>query len=78
MLLDLTDDETRALVAHLRRALEYDPFPYAPRPDLLKAILAKLEPPTPQPAPLPPLKGGDAPRHRMTIKRRRGGEVRAR
>ena len=26
MLLDLTDDE---LVAHLRHALEYDPFPYA-------------------------------------------------
>jgi len=28
--------------------------------DPLKAILEKLEPPTPQPEPLPPLKGGDA------------------
>jgi hypothetical protein len=47
MTLDLTEDETAALVAHLRHALEYDPFPYAPRLDPLKAILAKLEPPPP-------------------------------
>ena len=33
MNLDLTDDETRALVAHLKHALEYDPFPFAPRLD---------------------------------------------
>jgi hypothetical protein len=59
--LDLTDDEKAALVAHLRHALEYDPFPYAPRLDPLKAILAKLEPPTPQPEPLPPLKPGMGP-----------------
>jgi hypothetical protein len=39
--LDLTDDEAGALVAHLRHALEYDPFPYAPRLDPMKAILAK-------------------------------------
>jgi len=49
-------------VAHLRHALEYDPFPYAPRLDPLKAILAKLEPPTPQQEPLPPLKPGMGPR----------------
>ena len=35
--------------ADLLDALEYDPFPYAPRLDPLKAILAKLEPPKPQP-----------------------------
>jgi hypothetical protein len=34
--LDLTDDEKLALVAHLRHALEYNPFPYAPRLDPLK------------------------------------------
>jgi hypothetical protein len=45
MTLDLTDDEKAALVAHLRHALEYDPFPFAPRLDPLKAILPKLEPP---------------------------------
>jgi len=56
MMLDLTDDEKLALVAHLRHALEYAPFPYAPRPDPL--IRAKLEP-APQPEPLPPLRPGD-------------------
>jgi hypothetical protein len=44
MTLALTEDETASLVAHLRRAIEYDPFPYAPRLDPLKATLAKLEP----------------------------------
>jgi hypothetical protein len=34
--LDLTDDEKLAPVAHLRHALEYDPFPYAPRLDPAK------------------------------------------
>jgi hypothetical protein len=56
MTLDLTDDETHALVQLLRRAIEYDPFTFAPRLDPLKAILAKLEPSTPQPEKLPPLK----------------------
>jgi hypothetical protein len=31
MVLDLADDEKLGLVAHLRHALEYDPFPYTPR-----------------------------------------------
>jgi hypothetical protein len=61
MVLDFTDDEKLALVAHLRDALEYDPFPYTPRLDPLKAILAKLEPPQPPPEQLPPLKAGMAP-----------------
>lgn len=62
MLLDLTDDEARALVAHLRHALEYDPYPYAPRLDPLKAILAKLEPSKPAAEPPPPLRSGMGPR----------------
>jgi hypothetical protein len=62
MSLDLTDDEKLALVAHLRHALEYDPFPLAPRLDPLKAILAKLEPPTPRPEPRLPLPAGAGPR----------------
>jgi hypothetical protein len=61
--LDLTDDEKAALVAHLRHAVEYDPFPYAPRLDPLKAISATLEPPTPRREPLPPLRPGMAPTH---------------
>jgi len=56
MTLDPTEDEAGALFAHSEHAIDYDPFPYAPRLDPLKAILAKLEPPVPQPEPLPPLK----------------------
>jgi hypothetical protein len=62
MLLDLTKDEKLALVVHLRHALEYDPFPFAPRLDPLKAILAKLDPPAPRAEPLPPIKAGMTPR----------------
>jgi hypothetical protein len=35
MTLDRTDDEKAALVAHLRHALEYEPYPFAPRLDPL-------------------------------------------
>jgi hypothetical protein len=52
MTLDLTDEEARALAKHLRQALDYACYSYAPRLDPLKAILAKLEPPEP----LPPLR----------------------
>lgn len=62
MYLDLSEDEKEALVRLLRHAIDDDPFPHAPRLDPLKAILAKLEPPAPQPAPLPPLKSGMTPR----------------
>jgi hypothetical protein len=44
MTLDLTDAEAHALAKHLRRAIDYDPYPLAPRLTSLKAILAKLEP----------------------------------
>jgi hypothetical protein len=52
--LDLTAAEKEALIALLKRTLEYARFPRAPRLDPLKAILAKLDPQPPQPAPLPP------------------------
>jgi hypothetical protein len=61
--LDLADDEKLALVAHLRHALEYDPYPYVPRLDPLKSVLAKLEPPAPRPETLPPLKSSMRPTH---------------
>lgn len=60
--LDLTDEEKRALIALLRRTLDYARFPLAPRLDPLKAILAKLEPPAPQPEPRPPLPAYAGPR----------------
>jgi hypothetical protein len=55
MTLDLPDDEAAALAKHLRQAIDYARYPFAPRLDPLKAILAKLEPPAPRPEPpLPP------------------------
>jgi hypothetical protein len=47
--LALTEDEERALIALLKRTIDYEPFPLAPRLDPLKTILAKLESPTPAP-----------------------------
>jgi hypothetical protein len=43
---------------------------HAPRLDALKAILAKLEPPAPQLAPLPPLKPGMTPHRRVAARKR--------
>jgi hypothetical protein len=37
MTLDLTDQEAAALTRHLRQAIDYDPYPFAPRLDPLKA-----------------------------------------
>jgi hypothetical protein len=56
--LALTADERRALIRLLKRTLDYDRYPLAPRLDPLKAILAKLEPPRPAPEPLRPLPSG--------------------
>jgi hypothetical protein len=59
--LELTDEEKRALITLLKRTLDNARFPLAPRLDPLKAILAKLDPPPPHPAPLPPLRPGLVP-----------------
>ena len=49
--INLTDDELAAVTATVRRAIETDRFPRAPRIDLLRSVLAKLEPAaTPPPA----------------------------
>lgn len=47
MTLDLDDDETAALVALLRRTLDAARYPLAPRYNVLRAILDKLDPPKP-------------------------------
>jgi hypothetical protein len=52
--IDLTDDELAAVTAAIRRAIEDDRFPRAPRLDPLRSALAKLEPATaPKPPPHP-------------------------
>ena len=61
MQLDLTDEETQALIRLVRREIDDDCYPMAPRLDPLKAVLAKLDPPRPaEPLP-PPLPAGGGP-----------------
>ena len=51
---DLTDDEFAAVTAAIRRAVEDDRFPRAPRLDPLRAALAKFDA-EPKLTPEPPL-----------------------
>jgi hypothetical protein len=51
---ELSDDETRTLVEHLRATIAADPYPHSPRIRTLRGILAKLAPverPDPIPSP---------------------------
>jgi hypothetical protein len=50
--ISLTDDELAAVTAALRRVIEGDRFPHAPRLDPLRAALGKFEA-APEPTPLP-------------------------
>jgi hypothetical protein len=52
---DLTDDERAALTAAVRKVIDDDPYPRAPRLDALRSALAKLDPSS-APRPLPPFK----------------------
>ena len=49
--IDFTDDELAAVAAAIRRAIEGDRYPRAPRLDPLRTALAKLEPAAPAPPP---------------------------
>jgi hypothetical protein len=51
MQLDLTDEETRALLNLLVETIEADKYPLAPRAQILRAILAKFGPMAPAPPP---------------------------
>ena len=70
MNLELSDEEAAALVRHLRHAIDEARYPLAPPLDPLKSILAKLDPPKPQPERLPPLKPGMGPTHGQGRRRR--------
>jgi hypothetical protein len=57
-IIDLTDDELAAVTAAVRRTLEADKFPHAPRLKPLRSALAKLDPASASrrlPEPKPPL-----------------------
>ena len=61
--INLTDDELAAVTAVIRRAVEDDRFPRAPRLDPLRAALGKFEAapePTPHPQAPPPAKSTSA------------------
>jgi hypothetical protein len=57
--INLTDDELAAVTTTVRRAIEDDKFPHAPRLEPLRAALGKLQaesPPTARPKAPPPAK----------------------
>ena len=68
----LTQDEKTALAALLKRTIADDRYPLSPRIGVLRDILAKLQPPKPAPAPLPPLKAYAPPRGSAKQRRARG------
>ena len=49
--LHLTDGERAALIAVLRRLIDFDPEPLSPQIQVLRAILERLEPMKPQSIP---------------------------
>jgi hypothetical protein len=62
--IDLTDDEHAAVTAAIRRAIETDGFPRAPRLDPVRSALAKLDPATTPPPDRPAAKPPARPRWR--------------
>ena len=58
--INLTDDELAAVTAAIRRTIEDDRYPHAPRLDPLRAALGKFDAalePAPLPKDPPPAKG---------------------
>lgn len=51
--INLTDDELAAVTAAIRRTIEDDRFPHAPRLDPLRAALGKFDAAAPEPIPHP-------------------------
>ena len=52
-MINLSDDELAALTAAIRRAIDEDGFPHAPRLDPLRAALGKFEAAAREPTPHP-------------------------
>jgi hypothetical protein len=70
MNIDLTDEETAALIRELHDIVEGDKYPFSPRIRTLRGVLNKLRP-EPAREPLPPPKVYAPPR--FIRGRRRGG-----
>jgi hypothetical protein len=71
MSLDLTEEDTSALLAELDRIIENDRYPFSPRIRTLKEIRAKIRPEPPR-EPLPPVKHYERPRATAARRRRAG------
>ena len=63
MRIDLSNDETAALLRELDSIIDYNRYPFSPRIRTLKEIRAKLRPESPR-EPLPPPKVYEPPRAR--------------
>jgi hypothetical protein len=61
MNLELTDEQSEALIRLLSRTIDDDRYPLSPRIVLLKEILAQLRPEPERAAPLPPLRNYEPP-----------------
>jgi len=69
--IDLTDDEHAAVTTALRKLIDADKFPLAPRLKPFKTALAKFDPqPARKPLPPPP-QPGDRPRYGPGAKKSR-------
>ena len=68
---ELSEVEQAAVVELLRDTIAADRFPLSPRIKVLKAVLAKMEPPAPQPEPFAPPKPSARPSAALAKKRRR-------
>jgi hypothetical protein len=74
--IDLTDDEYAAVTAAIRRAIETDRFPRAPRLDPLRSALTRLQPATaPKPTPHPKARRQPKPTSGRCDNRRPGRRV---
>jgi hypothetical protein len=71
MSLDLTEEDTGALLAELDRIIENDRYPFSPRIRTLKEIRAKIRPEPPR-EPLLPVKHYEPPRATAARRRRAG------
>jgi hypothetical protein len=60
MNLELTDEQTEALLRELSQIIEYDRYPFSPRIRTLKEIRAKIQPDSVR-EPLPPLRHYEQP-----------------
>jgi hypothetical protein len=72
MTLDLTDEETEALLKEVNHIIDGDRYQFSACVRTLKAIRAKIRP-EPVREPLPPLPKQYAPPRASAAKRRRGG-----